>query len=122
MKRFNYRTPHTGFTLVEIMIVIGVIGIIVAMALPGIIKARVRSRAKACQENQVKLNWAVSEWALTNNSADVPTWVDLVGPGLYMNRTPRCPTSGDAITMPPRLDADTACPGNEPLHSVSATP
>ena len=107
-----------GFTLVEIMIVIGVIGMIVAIALPGYIHARSRSRAKACLESQLKLNWAVSEWALVENSDVLPSWVDLVGSGLYLNRTPVCPSTNQAVQMPPRLDSNSSCPTDETGHSL----
>ena len=40
-----------GFTLVEIMIVVGIIGIIIAIAVPAFLRQREMSRARACQDN-----------------------------------------------------------------------
>ena len=52
------RNSRKGFTLVEIMIVVAIIGILVSIATPGFINARKQSRAKACQESQEKLDGA----------------------------------------------------------------
>ena len=55
MKRFRTRK---GFTLVEIMIVVAIIGILMAIAVPGFVKARTTSRLRACNENLVKIDGA----------------------------------------------------------------
>jgi len=90
-----------AFTLVEIMIVVAIIGILVAIAVPGFINARAQSRAKACQEGQEKLDGATQQWALENNqtATATPTWAQLVGPSLYLSRTPRCPEAGSVIAL-----------------------
>jgi len=56
-----------GFTLVEIMIVVAIIGILIAIAVPGFIRARSQSRMKSCQENLTKIDGATEQWALENN-------------------------------------------------------
>jgi len=47
-----------GFTLVEIMIVVAIIGILVGIAVPGFIRARTQSQGKACCENLQKIDGA----------------------------------------------------------------
>ena len=85
-----------GFTLVEIMIVVAIIGIIIAIAIPGFLRAREVSRSRACQENLAKIEGAKEQYALENNvpSTDTPTWGALVGDTLYIKRSPQCPGGG----------------------------
>ena len=86
-----------GFTLVEIMIVVAIIGIIIAIAIPGFLRAREVSRSRACQENLAKTEGAKEQYALENNVpyTTTPTWADLVGITLYMKRQPSCPAGGN---------------------------
>lgn len=85
-----------GFTLVEIMIVVAIIGIIIAIAIPGFLRAREVSRGRACQENLHKIEGAKEQYALEGNvpSSATPTWGSLIGETLYIKRTPICPGGG----------------------------
>ena len=95
------RKRSSGFTLVEIMIVVAIIGILIAIAIPGFIKARTTSQAKACQENLQKVDGAKEQWALeTKAAADAePTAADLYGATLYVKVEPKCPTGDTAYTI-----------------------
>jgi len=87
-----------GFTLVEIMIVVAIIGILIAIAIPSFLRAREISRRNACQENQSKIGGACEQYALefklpgsTNFSGSL---ADLVGVNGYVRETPECPSTG----------------------------
>lgn len=91
MKR-NKRTK--GFTLVEIMIVVLIIGILLAIAVPNFLKARETSRTKTCIANLRQIESGKEQWAMENNqgATATPAQADLT-PN-YVKSWPGCPSSG----------------------------
>jgi prepilin-type N-terminal cleavage/methylation domain-containing protein len=96
-KLLNYRGRNTGFTLVEIMIVVAIIGLLAAIAVPNFVKARSASQVNACIANLKQMEGAKATWALENKktSTDTPVDTDLFGATTYIKDKPECPGGGD---------------------------
>ena len=93
----NMKNANRAFTLIEIMIVVLIIGILLAIAVPNFIRAREQSRAKACSSNLRQIDSAEEQWAMDTRAAQgatAPTDAQLFGATLYIKVKPVCPASG----------------------------
>lgn len=82
-----------GFTLVEIMIVVLIIGLLAAIAIPSFTRARERARTNTCINNLRQISSAIEQWAMENNlddgeAADGADWTAIRG------GFPECPSGG----------------------------
>src|SRR5512133_1028626 len=87
-------TRNSGFTLVEIMIVVAIIGLLAAIAIPNFVRARQHSQATACINNLRQIDGAVQQVLLEQPTADA-TSVAVLTPylGRGAGEFPHCPTT-----------------------------
>ena len=91
---------QAGFTLVEIMIVVAIIGLLAAIAIPNFVKARATSQANACINNLRQIDAAAQQFALENHKKtnDTINYPNDLTPYIKLNSAgniPICPAGGD---------------------------
>ena len=102
------KQKKNGFTLVEIMIVVAIIALLAAIAVPSFMSARTKSMQASCQNNLRLLDGAMQQYALDNSNVVATALTQLVGTNGYIKDTPVC-RGGGTYTLPANLAAKTAC-------------
>src|SRR5882757_979628 len=80
------RNDRSAFTLVEIMIVVAIIALLAALAIPGFVKARKQSQGRRILNDARQMDAAIDQWALETSKTDNAT-VDTsatTGAGSYL--------------------------------------
>jgi prepilin-type N-terminal cleavage/methylation domain-containing protein len=107
-----------GFTLVEIMIVVAIIGLLAAIAIPNFVKARGTAQKNACINNLRQIDGAKEQWALENKkSAGTATTSDTAAIEAYIKGgAPKCPGGGSYTYN--AVDTNPSCSLSTSGHSL----
>ncbi|MBV9850325.1 MAG: prepilin-type N-terminal cleavage/methylation domain-containing protein [Armatimonadetes bacterium] len=98
MPRDTRPEQRHGFTLIEIVIVVFIIGMLLAIAVPGFLNARNSARARACVGNLVQIERATQQYVMENKLSTTTQFSDaqlqaVVAP-TYIGTFPSCPMQG----------------------------
>lgn len=100
-----------GFTLVEIMIVVALIGLLAVIAIPNWVHAREQAQKNSCINNLRQVNGAVQQWALETKQ---PPGATVTVPDIipYLKSVVTCPAGGVTATLDSSYE----------LHGVTSNP
>src|SRR5246500_1576065 len=88
----KFSSKRAGFTLVEIMIVVAIIALLAAIAVPGFLRARKRSQAAKILNDLRMIDAAVDQYAIetnrtTGNPVAVQDWTNYLKKGTQLYNT-----------------------------------
>jgi prepilin-type N-terminal cleavage/methylation domain-containing protein len=117
----NRASSNKGFTLVEIMIVVAIIGLLAAIAIPNFVRARTQSQKNACINNLRQIDGAVQQWALENKQAATvsATSADVLP---YLKSATICPSGGTTFADSYTLGTVAAKPSCQKVTDTHVLP
>jgi prepilin-type N-terminal cleavage/methylation domain-containing protein len=123
LMKTNENVHKLGFTLIEIVIVVSIIGLLAAILIPNILKARGQAQTNTCINNLRIIDGAKKQWSLEKGQplTIIPVSSEIAP---YINRAstvmPSCPLSPNGIP-PYNINAVSdipTCPNSNATHQA----
>jgi prepilin-type N-terminal cleavage/methylation domain-containing protein len=116
----NISSRRSGFTLVEIMIVVAIIGLLASIAIPNYVQSRKEAQKHGCINNLQQIEGAIQRWSLEmkRDEGQPVTYSDIRG---YLQRSVVCPAGGisfeDSYTIT-TVEAPPVCQRKPVTHKL----
>ena len=89
-----------GFTLVEILAVVVILGILAAVVVPRVLVSSATAKTNACLQNKAVINTAVERWYFENGAWPADDLSDIgADPDFFPDGLPVCPVDGSDYTL-----------------------
>lgn len=119
---YSKKRKKSGFTLIELMVVIAIIAILAAILTPVLMRARFKTYHSACVQNERNLGTALELYSLENDQLFPDDLNSLVTPGdPFIKFIERCPSTAISYDTTYTVDSDNkgyllVCPGSHDLQ------
>ena len=114
----SFRPCQGAFTLVEVMIVIAIVALLCAIAVPGFLHYLAESRKTTCINNLKQIDTAIQQWALEQKKGPTAS-VDYGDLRPYLKGRVCCPSGGTSFEDSYSIStvaADAACQKSPQTH------
>ena len=117
----NISSHKGGFTLVEIMIVVAIIGLLASIAIPNYAQSRNTARRNVCINNLQQIEGAIQRWSLDmhKDEGEAVAYRDIQN---YLKRSVVCPSGGtsfeDSYTIS-TVETAPSCQRKPALHKLT---
>ncbi len=99
LRRFRNRS---GFTLIEILAVVVILGILAAVVVPRVLASSATAKINSCYQNKASVNTSVERWYFDTGSWPLDALTDIgTDVNYFPDGIPVCPVDGTAYAMDP---------------------